>query len=199
MKKIHFPEGATPLNDYSGLKISWVESITDLNRAEAENIFFAQKKYLLSSVEKIEKWFNPGVLKKIHRAMFGQIWEWAGIYRTSQTNIGTKPNLIPTQLTIFCGQVCSWSQMADDLMILEKAARIHHRLVSIHPFENGNGRFSRLISDRYLKACGSAYPIWPTLEHDGDVRSYYIQCLKSADRGDFEPLMKLMNRFIEKK
>jgi Fic family protein len=89
--------------------------------------------------------------------------------------------------------------MADDLMILEKAARIHHRLVSIHPFENGNGRFSRLISDRYLKACGSAYPIWPALEHEGDVRSYYIQCLKSADRGDFEPLMKLMNRFIEKK
>ncbi len=37
-----FPEDATPINDYSGLKLTWVKDIPDLNRAEAENIIQAR-------------------------------------------------------------------------------------------------------------------------------------------------------------
>jgi Fic-DOC domain mobile mystery protein B len=197
MRNFDFPQGATPLNDYSGLKLSWVQFLSDLNRAEAENIFLAQKRYLHCAVNSPETWFNPGVLKKIHWAMFHKVWEWAGSFRTVHTNIGLKPHLIPTQLALFCAEIRSWSQSACDLTILERAARIHHRLVAIHPFENGNGRFSRLIADRYLKAYHYSYPIWPSFENDGDIRSYYIQSLKCADQGEYEVLIELMKRFIE--
>lgn len=198
MRRFDFPEGATPLNDYSGLKLSWVQFLSDLNRAEGENIFLAQKKYLRRAIEKPEKWFNPGDLKKIHWEMFHRVWEWAGVYRTSHTNIGIKPYLIPTQLAIFCIEVCAWSAASYGLTVLEKAARIHHGLVFIHPFENGNGRFARLIADRYLNGCAHPFPIWPSLEKDGDIRSRYIQSLKSADRGDFNPLVKLIESLIKK-
>ncbi|MBI4208502.1 MAG: Fic family protein [Deltaproteobacteria bacterium] len=33
----------------------------------------------------------------------------------------------------------------------ELSARLHHRLVWIHPFENGNGRWARLIMNIHLK------------------------------------------------
>ncbi len=198
MRRFDFPEGATPLVDYSGLKLSWVQFLSDLNRAEAENIFFAQKRYLHRNVGLPETWFNPRELKKIHRTMFHRVWEWAGVFRTTYTNIGIKPYLIPTELAIFCAEVRNWSQEPYDLTLLERSARIHHCLVSIHPFENGNGRFSRLIADRYLKAHHHTFPIWPSLENDGNVRSYYIESLQCADRGDYQPLLNLMNQFLAK-
>jgi len=44
-------------------------------------------------------------------------------------------------------------------------------LVFIHPFLNGNGRFSRLVSDRFLKAWKFSCPRWPVdLGNDGQHR-----------------------------
>lgn len=75
------------------------------------------------------------------------------------------------------------------------AARIHHRLVFIHPFENGNGRFSRLIADRFLFAFKCSYPLWPShLNKEGIMRKDYIDTLKNADRGDYSSLMDFMKK-----
>lgn len=197
MRKFEFPKDATPLDDYSGLKLPWVQVLSDLNRAEAENIFLAQKKYLHSSVSTPENWFHIEILKKIHYDMFCKVWDWAGFFRKSNTNIGIKPYLIPSYLSAFCTEVCMWSKESYSLTVLERAVRIHHRLVLIHPFENGNGRFARLVSDRYLKAYGYSHPIWPSIENSGNTRALYIQSLKSADQGDYEPLIHLMNEWMK--
>jgi fido (protein-threonine AMPylation protein) len=84
--------------------------------------------------------------------MFGSVWGWAGDYRKSITSIGLSPVMIPSQLAEFCFEVLAWFHNPVELTFVEIAARIHHRLVFIHPFENGNGRFSRLIADRFLLA-----------------------------------------------
>ena len=39
---LEFPEGATPIDDCSGLIPVWVHHLNDLNRVEAENILNAQ-------------------------------------------------------------------------------------------------------------------------------------------------------------
>lgn len=188
-----FPEGATPLSDCSGLITTWVHNLQDLNRVEAENILNAQRKYLRNPVDDPQNWFHIAGLKTIHRTMFGKVWEWAGVYRTSVTSIGIKPNLIPMQLAQFCAEVLSWSQHPAELTFVEMAARIHHQLVYIRPFENGNGRFSRLIADRFLLAWKCPHPVWPNhLNQEGVVRNDYIQTLKSADKGDYKPLVNFM-------
>ena len=192
MKKINYPDGATPLNDYSGLKLSWVKSLDDLNRAEAENIAKGQKKYLKKSRNNPSVWFNVSDLKKIHHNMFCDVWTWAGKFRKSITSIGIKPYLIPSQLGELCADVKAWSNKNIDLTTLEQAARIHHRLVFIHPFENGNGRFSRLVADRYLIAHECSYPNWPYLQNKSKSRDTYIQSLKEADQGNYEPLIEFM-------
>ena len=56
-----------------------------------------------------------------------------------------------------------------------------------------NGRFSRLIADRYLKACKIPYTRWPIdLDSDCQGRKAYIQALKEADKGAIEPLVDFM-------
>ncbi len=45
------------------------------------------------------------------------------------------------------------------------AAEVHHRLVSIHPFMDGNGRTSKLMADFVLQRAGIEPPVW----RQGDV------------------------------
>ncbi len=192
-KYFTFPEGATPISDYSNLIPDWIHTLQDLNRLEAENIMCAQRKYLLKSIHSPEKWFHIKELKTIHHSMFNRVWSWAGKYRKSITSIGIKPSLIPMQLSELCHEVLSWLQHPVELTFVEMAARIHHRLVFIHPFENGNGRFSRLIGDRFLAAWECPYSIWPNqLNEESKIRSYYIQTLRAADKGDLQPLVHFM-------
>ncbi len=70
--------------------------------------------------------------------------------------------------------------------------RIHHRLVKIHAFVNGNGRHARLVSDIYLYNNDNPLPNWPRrkLIEQGDIRNKYIAALKDADRGNFATLEK---------
>ncbi len=191
--RFEFPVGATPISDCSGLIPLWVRDSHDLNRVEAENIMIAQRKYLRGSVSNPNNWFHISELKAIHRAMFGDVWDWAGTYRKSITIPGIHPSLLPIRLAELCLEVLSWLEHPVDLTFVEMAARIHHRLVFIHPFENGNGRFSRLVSDRFLLAFRCPYPIWPNhLNQEGVVRKDYILTLKSADRGDYTALVEFM-------
>ena len=194
-ERFEFPEGATPIGDCSGLIPVWVHHLNDLNRVEAENILNAQRKYLQGKIGDPPTWFQVKELKNIHQAMFGNVWEWAGVYRKSITSIGIKPSLIPTQLAELCLEVSFWSEYPVELTLVEMAARVHHRLVFIHPFENGNGRFSRLIADRFLLAFRCQHPVWPShLNQEGVVRKDYIKTLKSADKGDYAPLVDFMKK-----
>ena len=89
----------------------------------------------------------------------------------------------------------SWLKEQGDLSIVEMAARVHHRLVFIHPFENGNGRFSRFVSDRFLLSLGGSSTMWPTqLIQSSEMRKNYIQTLKEADKGDYSELIEYMQK-----
>ncbi|MFZ0564831.1 MAG: mobile mystery protein B [Chlamydiales bacterium] len=191
-----YPEGATPIDDISGLKLSWVTTLQDLNIVEAENISFALSKYLLRLIDLPQHWFKLSTLKKIHRDMLGDVWEWAGKFRTTQTSIGIEPYQIPCALEKLCADVQFWCGEACELTLVEQAARVHHQIALIHPYPNGNGRFARLVSDRYLKAWKCPFPTWPTeLNRDGRCRKSYIAALKEADAGDHEALIQYMKEY----
>src|SRR6202789_1817264 len=70
------------------------------------------------------------------------------------------------------------------------AARFHHRLVSIHPFANGNGRHARLLADVLARMQDRPIFTWggADIVPQGDFRRRYINALQAADRNDIEPL-----------
>jgi prophage maintenance system killer protein len=68
-----------------------------------------------------------------------------------------------------------------------RAAWLHHRFISIHPFQDGNGRVARAL---VLLELLSAH--YAPLVVGRDVRARYIAQLDRANEGDLEPLILLM-------
>ncbi len=69
-----------------------------------------------------------------------------------------------------------WLDNAKKLHPVERAAQFHYRFVSIHPFDDGNGRMSRLLMNLLLMQAGY-YPCIIQNAH----RRRYIQALEQVD------------------
>ena len=77
----------------------------------------------------------------------------------------------------------------------ETATRLHHKLVYIHPFVNGNGRHARIITDILLeKVLKEPAFTWgkEDLVSPGKCRKKYIEALRKADQGDYSLLLNFV-------
>lgn len=74
--------------------------------------------------------------------------------------------------------------------------RFHHRLVSIHPFPNRNGRHSRLVADLLMIFSGESPFSWggASIDFEGNTRTNYLNALRSADKGNYELLIEFANQ-----
>ncbi len=72
----------------------------------------------------------------------------------------------------------------------EIAARFHHRLVTIHPYANGNGRHARLAADLLLVSLRQKRFSWGrgSLLDAGQTRANYIEALRAADHHGYASL-----------
>lgn len=131
------------------------------------------------------------VLSELHRRMFGDVWRWAGRYRTTARNIGVEPHRIGADVQQTIDDARYWVEHAtyppDEI-----AVRFSHRLVAIHPFPNGNGRFSRLAGDLLARQLGRPNLTWGrvSLVDAGETRARYVEALRAADDHDIRPLLR---------
>ncbi len=183
--------GQTPLDsdEAKALIPSWVATRGDLNRAEQENILRADA-WTRSRRFRPEAVLAESFIRQLHRRMFGEVWQWAGSYRSSNKSIGVDYWRIVEEIGQLLGKALYWVENEvyehDEL-----AVRFHHRLVWIHPFPNGNGRVSRTAADLLVEALGGERFIWgAALAADpAATRQAYIAALQAADRGDVTPLV----------
>ncbi len=68
-----------------------------------------------------------------------------------------------------------------------EAAWLHHRFVRTHPFQDGNGRVSRLLMAYAFTRQGQPPPV---ISHE--IRPDYVLALEDADRGDLRSLSDFM-------
>jgi Fic family protein len=68
------------------------------------------------------------------------------------------------------------------------AAKASHRFVAIHPYEDGNGRVSRLLMNLVL--WGHFPPVYLKANKNG--RHRYGQAIRRADHGNIKPLASLV-------
>jgi len=187
--------GQTPLDDVSGLRIKSIRTTGELNAAEAENIRKAVIKYLATRPTARAARFDVAWLLRLHKQMFGDVWMWAGTLRTGQTNIGSAPHQIETDLHNLMADLEVWKKSG--MPLAEQAARLHHAAVRIHPFPNGNGRWSRMLANIWLKLNGAEPTEWPetTIGTASTVRDEYLEAVRAADRGDISRLLALHEKF----
>ncbi len=187
-------DNATPLDDISGLKLpkDKVYTLKDIYEAEANNIALATLKYFSSIPSKKIAPFTYEWIQQLHQEMFGNVWEWAGKFRTTELSIGIKAYQIPTALKKLVDDINYWDKHKT-FDIYEISARLHHRAVQIHPFKNGNGRWSRMLANIYLYQNDSMPIKWQEnlLSKENPKRDKYVQVLKSADKGDYIMLIKM--------
>lgn len=189
------PPGATPLeeDELEGLKQSWVTTRGDLNEAEADSILAAEDKWTRRRI-KLERLLDDKTVRDLHRDMFGRVWDWAGKYRLTEKTIGIDPVQVPVSVRDLVEDAKYWFAEDSALGVDTAAVRFHHKLVSIHPFPNGNGRHARFITDLILRAVGAPALTWGNerageLGATTDVRRDYLAALRAADLGDYEPLL----------
>jgi Fic-DOC domain mobile mystery protein B len=182
------PSGATPIEqeDLEGLIPDFVATRADLDQVEFENIAkslgWAQRRAGSLGAAGI---LDYGFMLALHRRMFGDVWKWAGTLRRRETNIGVEPGQIAAQSRLLLDDVSYW-HLHEVFAADELAARIHCRLVSIHPFPNGNGRCTRMLADLYLSSIEAEPFVWggAELDTDGSDRARYIAALIKASTSD---------------
>ena len=191
---VDYPDGATPLDpdELDGLKFKHVSTRGELDQLEQASI--------TEGLKWLDKQKNPDVLSEafvleLHKRLFGSVWKWAGIFRRTEKNIGVDPIQVAIQLRQLLDDARYWVERGT-YSPKELAARFHHKMVSIHPFANGNGRHARIMADAVLtKLLNEPAIDWAggyRLEAMNERRNQYIEALRAADRHDFSALLKFL-------
>lgn len=122
----------------------------------------------------------------------------AGRYRkipvmiSGAKHIPPQPYEVPIQMQ----DMMQWyNEHKDTLHPINLSAEMHERLVTIHPFVDGNGRTSRLLMNLILLQNG--YPI-AILKGDADSRLKYYNALEIAQtENDKAPFIRLIAENIK--
>ncbi|RDC65077.1 Fic/DOC family protein [Adhaeribacter pallidiroseus] len=171
-------------------------NITDkqlINEEEAIGVIRAEQ-FILDLETPIH--FSVQLLQEIHRTAFGHLYDWAGKWRTSTPTVGNylppPPNQIPNLMYYFMDQLnYQYNNTKTDEDVVECLAYAHHRLVFIHPFTNGNGRSSRLLTD--LIAFSKGYQNIELYQRNkGEARSLYLEAIRKADKHDLSALKDII-------
>jgi len=182
------PGHATPLSpeERAGLKHAHITLRQELNEVEQQNIALAMSYAFGRKHNPVREPFGRG----LHKRMFGKVWTWAGDYRRTNKNLGVEHGMIVPRLYDVFDNVGYWVDHAT-FPPDEIAIRFHHGLVVVHPFANGNGRWSRLMGDILALRLGQGAFTWSggALGDAGGLRAQYIAALHAADAHDFAPLI----------
>jgi fido (protein-threonine AMPylation protein) len=131
--------------------------------------------------------------------MLGDVWGWAGRLRRTVLTIGIDPAQVEPALydMVVSLQV---QRLTDSYPLIDQATWLHYRAVQIHPFQNGNGRWARLLSNIWLKQRGGPIVKWPeeTVGAVSPIRDEYLEAIRRADQFDLGPLTELHRRFLER-
>ena len=129
----------TPLTDEEREQLipAYITLRHELNEAEQINIGQALR---WAAARKKRDVLDQNFLRQLHKRMFGDVWRWAGQYRTSARNIGADAYRITMDVHQAIGDACYWIEHKtyppDEI-----AVRFSHRVVAIDPIPKGNGRF----------------------------------------------------------
>jgi len=158
----------------------------------------AALEYLYDLIDKNKRHTISEILiRNLHQIIIQEIdKEWAGRYRNANVIIGGAKHTPPDALQVpqKMRDLITWlNAQKNKINIVELAALLHHKLVYIHPFFDGNGRTSRLAMNLLLMQAG--YPLVIILKND---RKKYYDVLSKADDGKYESLVKFIAQSVER-
>ncbi|MBR9699816.1 Fic family protein [Candidatus Woesearchaeota archaeon] len=153
-----------------------------------------QKEAMTWIREQIKKKITEADILILHRITLKGISDyWAGKYKTSQNRIlGSKlKTTLPHKVQSEMHNLVQFMQKPKGT-IVDIVVFVHHELVRIHPFVDGNGRVARLLVNLVLIKNG--YP--PIIIKNQD-RKRYFDSLEKAHFGNMGPFRFFMALAVE--
>ncbi len=147
------------LKEFNALLLSGVTSVSAIDR----------------DGRKIEKRTNPGAYKILPNHVLqldGTIHKYV------------EPEQVAPQIEILCNWINQNLEIVHPVIV---AAIAHYNMVRIHPFDDGNGRGTRLLMNLILLKKGL-----PPAIIKNEKRRFYIESLASADKGELLPFVNLI-------
>jgi Fic family protein len=159
---------------------------------------YAALSYLYELIEHdSQQTVSEVLIRTIHQLVVRETQQQtAGSYRTGNVII-TGSDHTPPDVSVLPGlmrNLIRWiGSNQKKLHPVELAAIVHHELVSIHPFFDGNGRTARVMMNLLLLQQG--YPLVIVLKND---RQKYYQALNKADHGDYSSFVRFTAQAVER-
>jgi cell filamentation protein len=187
--------------DDAGMVLVNKMGITDLETLQIEEERALARAYetLLGQV-RTDTPMTCELLRHIHASVFGELYEWAGRWRT--VNI-SKPgttwpppmfldqNMLEFERTVF--EKHPAGRLKSDDQFCEAVAEIQGEFLVIHPFREGNARTVKLMTN--LLAAQTDRPLLK-YETSDEGRDRYIEAAKSAFRRDYEPMTAIIRQAL---
>jgi cell filamentation protein len=137
------------------------------------------------------------LLLEIHSIAFSELYDWAGIWRTTNVTVGQLTPPEPSKVLQLMYQFIDNLNFKIHNAVTQKdhidcLAFAHYEFIRIHPFNNGNGRTGRILMN--IVALKFGYKPLELYFREGDSRKTYIEAMKWADNGNLEPLTALIRK-----
>lgn len=147
--------------------------------------------------------FTAADICGIHRDWLGDIYEWAGAYRSVNVSKGglmfAAAGLLPGLMAGFergeLRALTPCNGMPVEALVAA-LARTHAELVIIHPFREGNGRCARLLA--LLMALQAGLPVLDFGPLAGHGRPAYFAAIRAAFGKDYRPLEARFRAVIDR-
>jgi len=128
--------------------------------------------------------------------------EWAGRWRDAEVTVGEHhppaPHRVPMLMRDYGADLRTRLENASGKMgelLLELLAFAEGRLLSIHPFNDFNGRITRLFLRELLRRLD--LPPVDLVPTDAAGESIYFAALRAGDGNDWRPLMNIWEQRFE--
>jgi len=150
--------------------------------------------------------FTAALLCQMHRDWLGEIYEWAGRYRTVNLSKGgflwPPANLVSSHMDAFSDGLlreCTPCAGANLDEVADKIARAHGELLLIHPFREGNGRIARWLADLMALQAGFPKPDWRLgAAKAPQRRENYLTAVRKAYLADYRLLTDFVREAVER-
>ena len=149
-----------------------------------------------------EQRFTAADICQWHTQWLCDVYEWAGEYRQVNISKGgfvfAMAAQVPRLMQEFGRDVlkryspCTFDNAKD---VLEALAVTHCELVLIHPFREGNGRLSRLLSQ--IMALQAGLPLLNFSVIKGKQREAYFAAVRAGMGRDYAPMIEVFRKVVE--
>lgn len=162
---------------------------------------YTVERYLAQTLPKIR--IGEATMLRLHRLMFGQVYDWGGKYRKENLVVGRHDS--PTQAweTVPDATKAFFKEFSNPLLrqaskskehLIEALVEFHKELAWIHPFKDGNGRLTRILAA--LLALEWNYVLFWDLDSSKKKRHYHYAVRRAVHRENKKYLRSIIEQSL---